>query len=95
VLPQTAQLSTALVIIQVALKQHVEQHSQHLLAVIHANLDAYPPNAMEPTAHKLNASMLVITLLLVLFQTALLPTAQKVASAVTVIHKLHTTLLVH
>jgi hypothetical protein len=72
----------------------VEQHSQHLLAAIHANLNVFPPNAMEPTAHKLNASMLVITLLLVLYQTALLPTVQKVASEVTVTHRLHTTLLV-
>jgi hypothetical protein len=50
---------------------------------------------MEPTALKPNALMLVITLLLVLSQTALYPTAQKVALEVTAIHKLLTTLLVH
>ena len=37
--------------------------------------------------------MLVITLLLVLFQTALFLTAQKVALEVTAIHRQHTTLL--
>jgi hypothetical protein len=73
----------------------VELLSLRLLAIIHANLDVCPLNAMELTAHKPNALMLVITLLLVLSQTALYPTAQKVALGVTAIHRLLTTLLVH
>jgi hypothetical protein len=93
--PQTAQLSTVLETIQVALQQHVELLSQHLPAIIHANLDVFLVNAMELTAHRPNALMLVITLLLVLSQTALLLTAQKVASEVTAIHRPLTTQLVH
>lgn len=69
--------------------------SQPLLVVIHANLDVCLLNAMDLTAHKPNALMLVITLWLVLSQTALYPTAQMVALGVTAIHRLLTILLVH
>jgi len=83
VLHQTALLSTVLVQTQVAHILLAKQHRQNLLAKPLANQDVFLLNVKELIALKLNALMHVITQLLVLFLTALFPTAQSVALEVT------------